>query len=120
MPKTSKRRHLADAHSFPGFRAGSITHGRFGDPQMRVVTLARRTKNVLWGVRHDASQLLRPNAASGAGLVERTVPRSAGHRGSSDSMPSVSRGEARAIGVPGRQSVLHPTLCVLRWPALSL
>src|SRR5271168_846687 len=77
-------------------------------------------KNVLSGVRHDASQLLRPNAAPGAGPVERTVPRSAGHRGSSDSMPSVSRGEARATGVPGRQSVLHATLCVLRGPALSL
>jgi len=44
MLKTPKRRHLADAHSFPGFRAGAIVHGRFGDPQMRVVTLARRTK----------------------------------------------------------------------------
>jgi putative transposase len=29
MPKTPKRRHLADAHSFPGFRAGAIVHGRF-------------------------------------------------------------------------------------------
>ena len=58
-------------------------------------------KNVLWDVRHDASQLLRPNTAPGAGLVERTVPRSARHRGSSDPMPPVSRGEARATGVPG-------------------
>lgn len=35
MPKTPKRRHLADAYAFPGFRAGVIVHGRFGDPQMR-------------------------------------------------------------------------------------
>src|SRR5260370_34643377 len=44
MPKTPRRRHLADAHAFPGFRAGAIVHGRFGDPQMRIVTLARRAK----------------------------------------------------------------------------
>ena len=37
------RRHLAYAHSLPGFRARTITLRRCGDPQMRVVTLARRT-----------------------------------------------------------------------------
>src|SRR5882724_6307093 len=77
-------------------------------------------KNLLWNVRSDASQLLRPYATAGTGLVERTVSHFARHRGASDSMPSVSRGEARAPGVPGRQSVLHPTLCVLRGPTLSL
>src|SRR5271166_1259424 len=71
-------------------------------------------KNVLWHLRNDALQFLRPHEAASAGLVERTVSHFARHRGASDSMPSVSRGEARAPLVPGRQSVLHPTLCVLR------
>jgi hypothetical protein len=44
MPKTPKRRHLADAHAFPGFRPSAIVRGRFGDPQTRIVTLARRAK----------------------------------------------------------------------------
>ena len=77
-------------------------------------------KNVLRRLRNDASQFLRPYEAAGAGLVERTVPHFARYRGASDSMPSVLRSEARAPLVPGRQSVLHPALCVLRGPALSL
>ncbi len=77
-------------------------------------------KNVLWNLRDDASQFLRPHAAAGAGSVERPVSHSARPRGSSGSMRPVSRGEARATGVPGRQSVLHPALCVLRGSALPL
>src|SRR5271163_5017437 len=77
-------------------------------------------KNVLWDLRDDASQLLRPHAATGARFVQWTVSCSARYRGSSGSVPSVWRGEARATGVPGRQSVLYPTLCVLRGPALPL
>jgi hypothetical protein len=77
-------------------------------------------KNVLWYLRDDASQLLRSHATAGAGFVERTVSYSARHRGSSRSMSPVWDGEARATGVSGRQSVLYPTFCVLRGPALSL
>src|ERR1022692_3449587 len=44
MLKTPRRRRLVDAYAFPGFRAGAGMRGRFGDPQMRIVTLARRAK----------------------------------------------------------------------------
>src|ERR1039457_751838 len=44
MSKTPQRRRLADAYAFPGFRAGAGMRGRFGDPQTRIVTLARRAK----------------------------------------------------------------------------
>src|SRR5665213_1867042 len=80
-------------------------------------------KNILWSVRDDASQLLRPNAAASAGFVGLTVSYSARYRGSSGSLPSVLSvwsGEARATGVPGRQSVLYQTLCVLRGATLPL
>ena len=76
-------------------------------------------KNVLWHLRNDAPQFLRPHEAAGAGLVERTVPHFARHRGASDSMPPVRCGEARAPLFPGRQSVLHQALCLLRRSALS-
>src|SRR5271154_306185 len=77
-------------------------------------------KNVLRNLWDDASELLRPHPATSARFVQWTVSCSARYRGSSGSMPSVWRGEARATGVPGRQSVLYPTLRVLRGPALPL
>src|ERR1039457_3345218 len=77
-------------------------------------------KNVLWSLRDHASQLLRPHAAASARSLEWTVSHPDRPGGASSSVPSVWRGEARATGVPGRQSVLYPTLCVLRGPALPL
>src|ERR1035438_682255 len=56
-------------------------------------------KNVLWNLRDDASQLLRPHAAAGSGFVERTVSYSARHRGSSGSIAQRSSRETRATGV---------------------
>src|SRR2546430_1880054 len=44
MPKTRKPRRLADAYAFPGFRASATVRGCFGDPQARIITLARRSK----------------------------------------------------------------------------
>ncbi|HEY5381916.1 MAG TPA: hypothetical protein VIJ65_06650, partial [Acidobacteriaceae bacterium] len=44
MLKTPKLRRLADAYAFAGFRPNLTVRGRFGDPQMRVITLARRAK----------------------------------------------------------------------------
>src|SRR5450631_4546608 len=77
-------------------------------------------KNLLRELRDDASQLLRPHAAAGARSLQRPLSHPARHRSSSGSMPPVWRGEARATGVLGRQSVLYPTLFVLRGPALPL
>src|SRR5271168_2954316 len=75
-------------------------------------------KNVLRDLRDDASQLLRPHAAASARSLERALSHPARPGSASGSMPPVWRGEARATGVPGRQSVLYPTLCVLRRPTL--
>jgi hypothetical protein len=77
-------------------------------------------KNILWDLRDDASQFLRPYAATGTRFVERSLSHRARPGSSSGSMPAVWRSEARATGVRGRQSVLYPTLRVLRGPALPL
>src|SRR5271169_4719511 len=93
------------------------THFRVSEPELSstAVLVTRRCgslpphgaqKNVLWNLRGDASQFLRPHAARGSGSVERPVSHSARPRGSSGSMRSVSRGEARATGVPGRACCL--------------
>lgn len=44
MPKRVKRRQLADAYTFPGFRPLQRVQGMFGDPSARLVTLVRRGK----------------------------------------------------------------------------
>lgn len=44
MAKSVKRRRLADAYTFPGFRPLQRVQGMFGDPSARLVTLVRRGK----------------------------------------------------------------------------
>jgi hypothetical protein len=45
MAKSGKRqRRLSDGYSFAGFRAAASVRGVFGDPQVRVVRLDRRSK----------------------------------------------------------------------------
>ena len=44
MAKSVKRRRLADAYTFPGFRPRQRVQGMFGDPAARLVTLVRRGK----------------------------------------------------------------------------
>jgi hypothetical protein len=45
MAKLKKRQQrLADGYSFAGFRAAASVRGVFGDPQVRVVRLDRRSK----------------------------------------------------------------------------
>ena len=45
MAKSSKRQQrLSDGYSFAGFRAQGIVRGVFGDPDVRIVTLERRSK----------------------------------------------------------------------------
>jgi hypothetical protein len=44
MPKSIKRRRLADAYTFPCFRPLQRVQGMFGDPSARLVTLVRRGK----------------------------------------------------------------------------
>ena len=77
-------------------------------------------KNVLWDLRDDASQLLRPCTPPGARSVERTVSYLSRSGSAPGSLPPMCRGETRAAGVSGRQSLLHQALRVLRGPALPL
>ncbi len=44
MAKPPKRRRLADAYTFPGFRPLERVQGLFGDPKARLITLVRRGK----------------------------------------------------------------------------
>jgi hypothetical protein len=45
MAKSGKRqRRLSDGYSFAGFRALETVSGVFGDPDVRIVTLERRSK----------------------------------------------------------------------------
>ena len=44
MAQAPKRRRLADASTFPGFRPLERVQGLFGDPRARLVTLVRRGK----------------------------------------------------------------------------
>ena len=75
-------------------------------------------KNDLRHLRDGASQLVRPNAAAGAGFVLRRSPHLPRLGGSSGRLPPVWRGEARAAGVPGRERAPHEALCLVRGPAL--
>jgi len=44
MANSVKRRRLADAYTFPGFRPLQRVQGMFGDPKARLITLVRRGK----------------------------------------------------------------------------
>jgi len=45
MAKTGERqRRLSEGYSFSGFRARETVRGVFGDPDVRIVTLDRRSK----------------------------------------------------------------------------
>jgi hypothetical protein len=45
MAKTAKRRRrLSDGYSFAGFRPKETVRGVFGDPDVRIVSLERRSK----------------------------------------------------------------------------
>jgi hypothetical protein len=51
MAKSKRRqRRLSDGYSFAGFRAAADVRGVFGDPQVRVVRLDRRSKKRLAAV----------------------------------------------------------------------
>jgi hypothetical protein len=41
---STKRRRLTDVYAFAGFRALATVRGMFGNPQIRVITLVRRSK----------------------------------------------------------------------------
>ena len=69
-------------------------------------------KNRLWSVWIWVAELLRQEAAARARFVVRRYPRLSGDGGAASGLSDVWRREARALGMVGRQSVLHQTLCL--------
>jgi len=118
MAKQRKRHRLVDAYAFPGFRPRAFVQGMFGDAWARIVTLDRRGKNGLWGVRDSAPELLRPGAPTSAGSAVRSVSDLAGSGNPPSRLPYVPCGEAGAAGVSARARTIHAPLCPLRRSAL--
>jgi hypothetical protein len=46
MPKRKRKRRLWDTYRFPGFRPSPEVHGTFGEPDIRVIDLLRRSKKL--------------------------------------------------------------------------
>jgi hypothetical protein len=71
MAQSGKRqRRLSDGYSFRGFRAQATVHGVFGDRDVRIVTLDRRSKKCLRLLRPGADGLVRSGEATGSGPFE--------------------------------------------------
>ena len=77
-------------------------------------------KNALWGVWSSTPGLVRPTRAMGPGPCLRRPAHLLGSGSATRVLPALRQGEARTAGLPGRQSVLHQALCLLRGSALSL
>jgi hypothetical protein len=73
-------------------------------------------KNVLWHLRPESPDLLRPQDPPGPRPLLRRYPRLPGGRGPAGVLPHRETGEAALVG---RQPLLHPPLRLLRGPALS-
>jgi len=75
MQKSRKRRRLADAYTFPGFRPLARVQGLFGDPQARLITLVRRGKkrSAAPAVRFTVAGTTAADAGSGISPVPATA-----------------------------------------------
>jgi hypothetical protein len=66
MGKTAKRRRrLSDGYSFAGFRTKETVRGVFGDPDVRIVSLDRRSKKPSAAVVEACSQAGTTDACGG-------------------------------------------------------
>lgn len=70
-------------------------------------------KNGLRSLRTGAEGVVRSADAAGSRPAERGVSDLSGTRSAARRMPQLWRREARTAGLPGGQSALHQTLCVL-------
>ena len=77
-------------------------------------------KNTLRFVRHPSLEYLGPHQAAGSRSVERRHAHRSRFRSAPRCVPALRQSEARAVGVFGRQPVLHQALCLVRGAALSL
>ena len=64
-------------------------------------------ENGLQRVQANSLRLVRPKAAKGARFVVRRYPRLSGLRGSARPVSKLRPGEARALGLVGRQPAVH-------------
>jgi transposase len=78
MVQAGKSQHrLSDGYSFPGFRAGSVIRGVFGDRDVRIITLTRRSKKPLavavdeygWGWYDRTTRRVRDLSSAGYRIV---------------------------------------------------
>jgi hypothetical protein len=76
-------------------------------------------KNGLWDLRAGATRMVRPQAAPGPGSRLRRPAHLPRGRGAARGVSTLWQGEAGAARLPGRQSLLHQALCLLRGAALS-
>src|SRR5438445_11302776 len=119
MPTPRRPRRLWDAYRFPGFRPSPTVTGIFGEPHARIITLTRRSKKGLRDLRPGAARLVRPQATPRprSRLRRRAdLPRG---RSPARGLSALWPGEAGTARLPGRQSVLHQALRLLRGAALS-
>src|SRR5215467_13400086 len=107
MVETGKRqRRLSDGYSFAGFRARATVRGVFGDPNVRIVRLDRRSKKRFGLLRTGPDGLVRPAGAAGSRLAERRISDCSGTRSAARRVPPLRRREARTAGLSGGQSAL--------------
>ena len=92
--------------------------GDFGDPRAVVITLRRRRKNSLRGLRDCASRLLRSTASPRARPLLRLPPSLSRALGSPGRLLSVRWREMRAARLAGSQSPLHQAVRLLRGPTV--
>jgi len=106
---------LWDAYAFLGFRPLHTVRGVFVEPKARGITLVRRSKNCLRGLWSNALGLVRPQHPPGSGSVQRRHPHLSGVRGAARAVPQLWPSEARASGLPGRQSFFVPSVLLSMW-----
>lgn len=69
-------------------------------------------KNGVWNLRDSESEFLRSQATTGTGFVEWPEPGLFGVGSAAGFMPWVREGETGEVGMAGRFSLLHETVCV--------
>ena len=113
---------LADAYAFPGFRAGTRMRGRFGDPQIRVLTLARRAKKRAVGLAGRCIAASTTVYAARCAIcranrfVSISIWKCAGFAAAD---VGKGRGETRAAGVSGRQIPSTPSASRTTWASAA-
>ena len=90
----------------------SVTRKRDSSP------LFAGEKNGLWPLRYRTPRVVRPKAAASSGFALRRSPYLPRVGGASGRLQTVRRGEARAVGLSGRECAAHEALRPVCRPAL--